>query len=189
MVTYSSAREQDMPIVAGLFLKTFSRTIRKRHKLPSVKEITDVFNLFFRASDRKGILIAKDKGKIVGFICGLNSLRAPWRLLLTKRIWQLPLFVFTSRAVFVTPPMLRHFFAGAHITAEAVDAKYRGKGIGRQLGLRILKKLKAQGAKKVLFETETGNKTIIHLYESIGFVKKQTIRRGKLNWQIMEAEL
>jgi ribosomal protein S18 acetylase RimI-like enzyme len=189
MVTYSSAKEQDIPVIAELFLKTFSKTIKKQQKLPGIKEITDVFCLFFRAGDCNGIIVAKDKGKIVGFICGLKTLRAPWRILLTKRLWQLPLFVFTARAAFITPPLLRHFFAGAHITAEAVDAKYRGKGIGRQLGLRILKKLKAQGVKKVLFEAESGNNTIIHLYESLGFVRKQVIRRGKLSWQIMAAEL
>lgn len=187
MATYCLAKEQDIPIIAELFLKTFSKTIRKQHKLPKVNEISDVFYLFFRASNG-GIIVAKEKGKIIGFICGLKNLRAPWRLLLTKRLWQLPLFMFTARAAFITPPLLRHLFTGAHITAEAVDFKYRGKGIGRQLGRRILKKLKAQGAKKVLFEAETGNKTIIHLYESLGFVKKGIIRRGKLSWQIMEAE-
>ncbi len=188
MITYCLAKERDIPAIAGLFLKAFSKTIKKQHKLPKINQISDVFNLFFRASNG-GIIIAKDKRKIVGFICGVKNLRAPWKLLLTKRLWQLPLFMFTARAVFITPPSLGHFFAGAHITAETVDAKYRGKGIGRQLGLRILKKLKKQGAKKVMFEAETENKAIINLYESLGFVKKEIIKRGNLSWQIMEAEI
>ncbi|MGD1894228.1 MAG: GNAT family N-acetyltransferase [Cyclobacteriaceae bacterium] len=55
-----------------------------------------------------------------------------------------------------------------------VDTAQRGKGIGKQLTQAILEKAKLLQLQKLLLYTEDEKQAAIHLYEQLGFTKKNS---------------
>lgn len=62
----------------------------------------------------------------------------------------------------------------AEIVSLAVDREYRGRGLGKKLLLRLLKRLRAEGTVTVFLMVRTDNLVAANLYRDCGF---QTLRR------------
>lgn len=58
------------------------------------------------------------------------------------------------------------------ISNIGVDPEQRGKGYGRQIMLFALNQLKNEGCRQARLRVHVKNERAIHLYESLGFVKK-----------------
>jgi streptothricin acetyltransferase len=63
----------------------------------------------------------------------------------------------------------KHWNAYAYIDDIAVDAKYRGQGIGRALIERAIEWAKAKGFPGLMLETQNNNVAACKLYERCGF--------------------
>ena len=64
-----------------------------------------------------------------------------------------------------------HFENFAHIREVQVLEKFQGQGVGRELTVYALDKLKALGMKDVFLATGETNNTARQLYESLGFTQ------------------
>jgi len=63
------------------------------------------------------------------------------------------------------------------ISNIGVASQLRGKGYGKQIMLFALEQLNKSGCKKAFLRVHVENKTAIHLYESLGFVKAERYKR------------
>jgi len=64
---------------------------------------------------------------------------------------------------------------GAHIVTIAVDAAYRGRGVGRELIASLLGRLHSAGVETVSLEVSVGNSAAIELYHQFGFHEVETL--------------
>ena len=62
--------------------------------------------------------------------------------------------------------------SGAGIYGFAVDPRYQGRGIGRDVLARTCRELRDQGVQRVTLEVETRNENALRLYTSTGFVRE-----------------
>ena len=67
---------------------------------------------------------------------------------------------------------LRHIVGEGEITNVVTKSTMRGKGIGRQILLRLLEEGAKMGAEAFTLEVRVSNAPAIHLYESLGFVSE-----------------
>lgn len=67
---------------------------------------------------------------------------------------------------------LRHIVGEGEITNVVTKNTMRGKGIGRQILLRLLEEGAQLGAEAFTLEVRVSNAPAIHLYESLGFVSE-----------------
>lgn len=61
-------------------------------------------------------------------------------------------------------------FDEADITNVAVREEYRSQGVGRAMLEALMEGGKERGISRFTLEVRVGNKTALHLYESLGFV-------------------
>jgi GNAT superfamily N-acetyltransferase len=73
----------------------------------------------------------------------------------------------------------------------AVDEPWRGRGIGRLLGVAVIEKARALGARKmVLYSNTKGSAAAITLYRTLGFLEKPLATQAYARANIyMELEL
>ena len=90
------------------------------------------------------ILLYKDNDKIVGLIIGIINNNE------------------TERYAFKAPRRGR-------ITELVIDKKYRGKGIGKELLLKMKEYLKSNGCEKILIAVFGYNESAIRFYKANGF--------------------
>ena len=90
------------------------------------------------------ILLYKDNDKIVGLIIGIINNNE------------------TERYAFKAPRRGR-------ITELVIDKKYRGKGIGKELLLKMKEYLKSNGCEKIMIEVFGYNESAIRFYKKNGF--------------------
>ena len=71
----------------------------------------------------------------------------------------------------------------AHIREVQVLEKFQGQGVGRELTVYVLDKLKALGTKDVFLAIGETNNPARHLYESLGFTqfRKQILYALRIN--------
>ena len=67
---------------------------------------------------------------------------------------------------------LRHIVGEGEITNVVTKNTMRGKGVGRQILLRLLEEGSKMGADAFTLEVRVSNAPAIHLYESLGFVSE-----------------
>jgi ribosomal protein S18 acetylase RimI-like enzyme len=182
MTACGKASIDDLEKIADIFLEEFSSTIGKVQRVPSRKEVLDVLLLYQKAD---GLLVAKEEGDVVGFICAVPSISKVWKTLFLKQAHKLPSFLFTKRGSFITPPLLRHFFSG-HIPFQAVHKGFKGRGVGKELAILAVRELENNNCKRVFFETLVDNEAIINIYSGLRFSKSKVIKQGPLEWQIMQ---
>eukprot|EP01121_Diplochlamys_sp_Union-15-3_P001065 TRINITY_DN1092_c0_g1_i1.p1 TRINITY_DN1092_c0_g1~~TRINITY_DN1092_c0_g1_i1.p1 ORF type:complete len:191 (+),score=27.68 TRINITY_DN1092_c0_g1_i1:43-573(+) len=68
-----------------------------------------------------------------------------------------------------------------YIAMLAVDKDYRKLGIGSQLVIKAIEKMKEENGEEVTLETEITNKAALALYQNLGFVKDKRLLRYYLN--------
>jgi ribosomal protein S18 acetylase RimI-like enzyme len=69
------------------------------------------------------------------------------------------------------PFFASHVGKFAHIREVQVLERFQGQGVGRELTVYALDRLKALGTKDVFLATSETNNTARHLYESLGFTQ------------------
>ena len=67
---------------------------------------------------------------------------------------------------------LRNIVGEGEITNVVTKSTMRGKGVGRQILLRLLEEGSKMGAEAFTLEVRVSNAPAIHLYESLGFVSE-----------------
>ena len=67
---------------------------------------------------------------------------------------------------------LRHIVGEGEITNVVTKNTMRGKGVGRQILLKLLEEGTKMGAEAFTLEVRVSNAPAIHLYESLGFVSE-----------------
>ena len=67
---------------------------------------------------------------------------------------------------------LRHIVGEGEITNVVTKNTMRGKGVGRQILLKLLEEGAKMGAEAFTLEVRVSNAPAIHLYESLGFVSE-----------------
>ena len=67
---------------------------------------------------------------------------------------------------------LRHIVGEGEITNVVTKNTMRGKGVGRQILLKLLEEGTKMGAEAFTLEVRVSNTPAIHLYESLGFVSE-----------------
>lgn len=149
MINYSVATKDDLEPVAALFLDVYSGFLKKRfRKLPSKRFIKDIMELYLDSA-KNGFILAKDKGEIIGFVCGVRNVLVLWKQALKpKRILK---FLFTPRQMFIMPPSIAHIFH-AHVPLMGVSKKYRMKGVGLKLSDKVIDFFKKNKLKTVYFQ-------------------------------------
>ncbi len=179
MITYSPASSKDVEEISELFLDVYSGLLRAVFKkLPNKNIIRDVMNLYLETS-KGGFILAKDKGKIIGFVCGVRSVANLWKnALKPKRALK---FLFTSRQIFIMPPRPGHIFH-SHIPLMGVSKRYRLKGVGLKLSGKVLGFLKRIGAKVVYFQIPL---SLVDIYIKHGC---ELLKKNK-NWAVMRKML
>lgn len=180
MIEYSSASYTDIEPVAELFLEVYSGLLKKLFKkLPSVNLVKDVLYVYLDTA-KKGFIVAKDHGEIVGFVCGVKSVMGLWRCALhPKRILK---FLFTPRQIFIMPPSLGHFFHGGHVPLMGVAKKYRMKGIGLKLSDKVLDFLKKEDVKAAYFQIPN---SLVDTYVKHGC----DVLKKRKKWSVMRKRL
>ena len=149
----------------------------------------DVMGLYLDSS-KGAFIVAEDKDKIVGYICAVPSIARTWLTLLTPR-WILRswLFLFPKRVEYITPRKLSHAFSG-HIISMAVAKQYRKKGIGTKLADACVKRMREIGVKKIIFETDSGNKAVLNIYSNLGFKRTKEYNEKRLGkWCMLKKTL
>lgn len=69
----------------------------------------------------------------------------------------------------------------AYIGMLAVDTKYRGKGVGSALVMRVLERMRDMGCEEATLETEASNLGALALYDRLGFMRCERLGRYYLN--------
>lgn len=182
MVTYSKANIKDINQIVDLFLISFSELISKRFRKISKSIIKDIVLLYMDTA-KNGFIVAKDKGKVIGFICGLRNIDLWFNLFSLKRVLKLPLFLFTIRLAFIMPPSFTHLFK-ANVPTMAVDKKYRLKGIGLKLVEKVMEYFKRKNIKRIYFQIPN-KKDFVNTYIRYGCKKIKIIWIGKQEWCVM----
>ena len=67
---------------------------------------------------------------------------------------------------------LRHIVGEGEITNVVTKNTLRGRGVGRQILLKLLEEGSKMGAEAYTLEVRVSNAPAIHLYESLGFVSE-----------------
>ena len=67
---------------------------------------------------------------------------------------------------------LRHIVGEGEITNVVTKNTMRGKGVGKQILLKLLEEGAKMGAEAFTLEVRVSNAPAIHLYESLGFVSE-----------------
>lgn len=70
-----------------------------------------------------------------------------------------------------------------HLKSVGVVEDYRGQGLGRQVSLVALHRLRDRGFHKVMLKTHGNRLRAIHLYLSIGFEPQYNLWMGKRKWR------
>jgi peptide alpha-N-acetyltransferase len=68
-----------------------------------------------------------------------------------------------------------------YIAMLAVDEQYRRRKIGSTLVLKSIRAMAEEDADEIVLETEITNKSALHLYENLGFVRDKRLFRYYLN--------
>lgn len=175
MVSYSTATKDDIGPVSKLFLEVYSGLLKKRfRKLPSKEFVKDIMELYLDVA-QKGFILAKDNGRVIGFVCGVESVRELWKQALKpKRILK---FLFTPRQIFIMPSSLGHLFH-ANVPLMGVSKKYRMRGIGLKLSDKVIDFLKKSKAKIIYFQIPN---SLVDTYVKHGC---EVLKRKK-SWSIM----
>ena len=170
--------KEDIPEVIDLYLISFSDILKKHFKKKDFKQIIrDIIPIYAEAC-KDSFMVAKDKGKVIGFIIGTEKV---WKLTLTA-LKKNPLkFFLTKRKEFISPPSLLFYFYGSHYLAMGVHPDYRHKGIGMELSKRNLKNMK----KPVYFQVRTDNIPLIKMYEKLGFKTSKHYKNLGFEWMLM----
>ena len=182
MITYSKANTQDINQIVGLFLISFRELLSKRFKSINKRVIKDIVLLYIGTA-KGGFIVAKDKGRIIGFICGLRNIDLWLSLLSLKWILKLPLFLFTIRLAFIMPSSFSHLFR-ANVPTMAVAGKYRLKGIGMKLVGMIMGYFKKKNIKRIYFQIPN-KEEFVNTYLRYGCKKIKTIKIGRQEWCVM----
>ncbi|MGA2625220.1 MAG: bifunctional helix-turn-helix transcriptional regulator/GNAT family N-acetyltransferase [Bacteroidota bacterium] len=80
-------------------------------------------------------------------------------------------FACTSDAVIGTCALIRHRDGTMELAKMAVTKKHQGRGIGRLLSLRVIRRTEESGARELYLCTNPKLKAANHLYRSLGFRK------------------
>ena len=182
MITYSKANTKDINQIVDLFLISFRELLSKRFKRINKQVIKDIVLLYIGTA-KGGFIVAKDKDKIIGFICGLRNAGLWLNLLSLKWILKLPLFLFTIRLAFIMPSSFSHLFR-ANVPTMAVAEKYRLKGIGMKLVEKIMGYFKKKNIKRIYFQIPN-KEEFVNTYLRYGCKKIKTIRIGSHEWCVM----
>ncbi len=93
MIKYSIAANDDLDSISKLFFEVYSGILKKRFGNMLNKEfVRDIMSIYLDTAG-KGFIIAKEKGKVIGFVCGVKKVTDLWKKALApKRILK---FLFT----------------------------------------------------------------------------------------------
>ncbi|MBW2980451.1 GNAT family N-acetyltransferase [Candidatus Woesearchaeota archaeon] len=179
MIKYSIVTENDLDSVARLFLEVYSGLLKKVfRKLPNRDFIKDVMQLYLDAA-QQGFIIAKDKGKVVGFACGVKNVRDLWKQALKPG--RFLKFFFTPRQIFIMPPSFSHIFH-AHVPLMGVSKKYRMEGIGLKLSDKIISFFEKNKIKTIYFQIPNN---LVDTYVRHGC----EILKRKKGWTVMRKKV
>ncbi|KAA6386725.1 MAG: putative acyl-CoA N-acyltransferase [Streblomastix strix] len=67
--------------------------------------------------------------------------------------------------------------ASGNIGMVAVKEQFRKQGIGRELVIRAISMMSAEGIREIFLETEEKNEAALHLYEALGFFRHKYLVR------------
>lgn len=179
MIKYSAAAKSDLDAVAKLFLDVYSGFLKKVfRKQPNKDFIKDIMELYLDAA-QQGFILAKDNGKVIGFVCGVKSVRDLWKQALKpKRFLK---FFFTPRQIFIMPPSISHIFH-AHVPLMGVSKKYRLKGIGLKLANNVFDFFEKNKIKTIYFQIPNN---LVDTYVKHGC---EVLKRKK-SWAVMRKKL
>lgn len=129
------------------------------------------------------VLVATDPYGPVAFVAGVNNVGAFYRHFATTKgpiagISAIPRLVRPSawRKIWETARYDGdHQETGAELLSMAVSAPYRRRGLGKALASRLLEDLAGSGIGRVKVVVGADNSGARKLYESVGFIAKDTI--------------
>jgi ribosomal protein S18 acetylase RimI-like enzyme len=149
MIKYSIAAVDDLDSISKLFLEVYSGILKKRFcKVPGKSFVDDIIRIYLDSAG-KGFIVAKEKGKVIGFVCGVKKVTDLWKKAFEPgRILK---FLFTPRQIFIMPPKFGHFFH-AHVLLMGVSRKYHHKGIALKLADRVFAFFRKNKIKKAYFQ-------------------------------------
>jgi ribosomal protein S18 acetylase RimI-like enzyme len=149
MINYSIAANDDLDSIVQLFLEVYSGILKKRFcKLPSKQFVKDIMQIYLDSAG-KGFIVAKEKGKVIGFVCGVKHVYDLWKKALNPK--RLLKFLLTPRQIFIMPPKFGHFFH-AHVLLMGVSRKHQHKGAALKLADRVFAFFRKNKIKKAYFQ-------------------------------------
>lgn len=175
-VTVRAASRSDLPTVARLHSEGIGGGFLSRLGQGFLEELYAVMV----AEPDSIVLVAEDGfGRVVGFIAGTRSTSGLYRAFLlswhsvraVSRSWRAMARVSVWREAFET---LRYGGDGqapdgGELLAMAVDESERGRGVGRELGQRLIDGFRANGVVRAIVVVGADNLPAQRLYGSLGF--------------------
>lgn len=184
---YLKAGEKDIEAISSLFISSFGKRIKKRFNIAlSKKVVVDIIELYLDSAE-EGFIVAKEKDKVIGFICAVKKVYLLWlNLFSLKRIYKL--FLFLPRSLFIFPPSFRYFFVGGHVITLAVDKKYQRKKIALKLVQKAFSILRKQGVKEVYFQIPADDNRLVDKFLKYNCkIVKKISKYGR--WLILKRNL
>lgn len=203
-LSYRSATKEDLYDVARVYLRAFPDTLaqlRSPHLTPLA--VADVMRAVLEAEPGSIIVAQAPAGEIAGYVMAVSDSSkivhvAVFRGLLLRWFWQwlrgryrLPI---TGLGVLLRDKLrLRDAWqiegatCPARILSLAIDPDWQRRGVGRQLLLAGLRRLRAQGRGFVRLEVRPDNAAARHLYDEMGFHEAGRYNDTRGPWIVMVA--
>ena len=199
---YRAATRQDLYEVARVYLRAFPDSLRALHA-PHLTPlaVADVMRAVLEADPGAIIMAMAPAGEVVGYIIAATDtsgvahaavsrgliLRWLWRWL--RGMYHLPLAgawtLLRDKLRLRDAWQIEGADCPARIVSLAVDPDWQRRGLGRDLLLAGLRRLRAQGRTFVRLEVRPGNTAARHLYEGTGFREMGRVADSRGEWIVM----
>ncbi len=205
MMKIIKCKKEYLDQVAAIFVQAFIDSIKFFVK-PDKKTgeaFRDVFNLLLKIFPNSFFVAVDEANRIAGYIIVTSNIKKLWLQSIKSGFVLKAFFKWISGrygiSLKVSLKVLHNkshyiIFEGstencAQILSIAVESKYQGRGIGKQLVYTGLEYLKSEGIKKVKLEVRPDNIPAKKIYESFDFKAVDEVNDLQGKWLIMKKEL
>ncbi|MFW6036079.1 MAG: GNAT family N-acetyltransferase [Halothermotrichaceae bacterium] len=205
MMKIIKCKKEFIDQVAAIFVEAFADSIEffVKPDKKTVEAFRDVFKLLLKTFPNSFFVAVDETDQVIGYIIVTSNIKKLWLQSIRTGFVFIAFFKWISgrygislkTALKVIHNKLHYIIFEestencAQILSIAVESKWQGRGLGKQLVSSGLDYLKKEGIKKVKLEVRPDNFPAKKIYESFGFkaVDKAEDLQGK--WIIMKVNL
>jgi len=189
MLLFRQAEDRDAAICARILAAGFARPLEKLFGSGDSSPMIADFLRLYRKRENRGFIVAAVDEETIGFILITKNLKRLLFRLIVPGILSIAWKVFTRKyhGLAVRPLLAAAFGsfnyygksfaveektgAAAQLVIMAVDKRFQGRGIGKQLLWKGYDYLKSCGVSLLKLEVRQDNAPAMHIYQKEGFVE------------------